>query len=580
MEHETMTDTPKHEIVDLPVKDISYDPAKRLRKVGPNKVAELKKSIAEFGLLEPIGVTRAEEEGKYLLRYGAHRFEVVKELKWKIVTSNILDLGSTAACIAEIDENLMIAELTPTQRSDHIAKRKVLYELLHPETKKGNAQATGMRRTAKLQSAAPDSQIGSEVVEDPPKQPSFMEDTAAQTGLSPTTIARDVERSTKVTEVAKAQIEGTPLDTGKVLDELKQLPPDEQLPRVQELMEERKQPKKPRQKKPKQSKQPSKSEMLQDWLPSRLKVGERGITQEDINEAWMRALEKAWKPVRELWKGEFPDALRRKFVLKVEHDLEQNGLSGKIWRKREERDAKFEDAVERHRAAEEARADAGGGAGGTGSRGTPGPRGTGWQEAHARGRAGPRPSQCKSGPGRSDGGSSMNTLELAFGYRDAAKIDQIDFVWSVNIHRRHLTRSQREASAADLANMKLGDNQHSSKEGRPNGTPSKQAYLDANGKAINCALMDAIVPRQEPVSIKVAAKKLGVSEGNVRRAAAVKKDQSRSLRRPQGGQDHDRRGGKEGQENAKFQRRKPGPRRRKSGETPKTQGTPVSLYQA
>jgi hypothetical protein len=159
-------------------------------------------------------------------------------------------------------------------------------------------------------------------------------------------------------------------------------------------------------------------------------------------------------------------------------------------------------------------------------------------------------------------------------------IDPIDFVWSVNIHRRHLTKSQREASAADLANMKLGDNQHSSKEGRPNGTPSKQAYLDANGKAINCALMDAIVPRQEPVSIKVAAKKLGVSEGNVRRAAAVKKDQSRSLRRPQGGQDHDRRGGKEGQENAKFQRRKPGLRRRKSGETPKAQGTPVSIYQA
>ena len=48
------------------------------------------------------------------------------------------------------------------------------------------------------------------------------------------------------------------------------------------------------------------------------------------------------------------------------------------------------------------------------------------------------------------------------------------------------------------------------------------------------------------------------------------------MSRPQGGQDHDRRGGKEGQENAKFQRRKPGPRRRKSGETPKAQGTPVS----
>ena len=44
---------------------------------------------------------------------------------------------------------------------------------------------------------------------------------------------------------------------------------------------------------------------------------------------------------------------------RVEHDLEQNRLSEKIWRKREERDAKFGAAVERHRAAEESRADAG-----------------------------------------------------------------------------------------------------------------------------------------------------------------------------------------------------------------------------
>ena len=44
---------------------------------------------------------------------------------------------------------------------------------------------------------------------------------------------------------------------------------------------------------------------------------------------------------------------------RVEHDLEQNRLSEKIWRKREERDAKFGAAVERHRAADESRADAG-----------------------------------------------------------------------------------------------------------------------------------------------------------------------------------------------------------------------------
>lgn len=226
--------TPQHDVVDLPVKDISYDPENRLRKVDPKKVAEIKPSIAEFGLLHPIGVTETDTPGKYLLRYGAHRFEGVKELKQTTIKATILTLGSTAARIAEIDENLMIAQLSLIERGDHLAKRKELYELLHPETKKGAAQGAGMKRTAKTKSA-PQSQLGSEVVEEePPKQPPFVEDTAAKTGLSKTTIARDIERSTNVADDVKTEIAGTPLETGKVLDELKDLPHDEQRERVKE----------------------------------------------------------------------------------------------------------------------------------------------------------------------------------------------------------------------------------------------------------------------------------------------------------------------------------------------------------
>ena len=195
---ETQTpQTPQHDVVDLPIKDISYDPKKRLRQVDPKKVAEIKPSIEEFGLFNPIPVTETDEPGKYLLRAGAHRFEVAKQLCWTTIKATILKLGSVAARIAEIDENIMVARLSDIERGDHLLKRKELYETLHPETKKGKAQGEGMRRKA----AGPDSQIGSEV--EPSKQPSFVDDTAAQTGLSKTTIARDVERATKIADDVK-----------------------------------------------------------------------------------------------------------------------------------------------------------------------------------------------------------------------------------------------------------------------------------------------------------------------------------------------------------------------------------------
>jgi ParB-like chromosome segregation protein Spo0J len=63
--------------------------------------------------------------------------------------------------------------------------------------------------------------------------------------------------------------------------------------------------------------------------------------------------------------------------------------------------------------------------------------------------------------------------------------DPVKYIVSANLHRRHLKESQRAMVAAKIADLKLGDNQHSQKEGLSIETAS--AMLNASkGTAIRC----------------------------------------------------------------------------------------------
>src|SRR5262249_32862809 len=118
-------------------------------------------------------------------------------------------LNADAALLAEIDENLIRADLTPAERAAHVGRRKELYEKLHPEAKHG-----GDRKSAKRSSR----QVGD--------LKRFTKDAAKKTGQSERKLQRDVTRAKKVAVLP--DIVGTSLDHGQELDALAKLPPDEQ----------------------------------------------------------------------------------------------------------------------------------------------------------------------------------------------------------------------------------------------------------------------------------------------------------------------------------------------------------------
>jgi hypothetical protein len=198
------------QMIDL--RDIVVQP-NRMRQLRPEVVDEVAASIEAEGLLQPIVVRPHPEGAGFLLVAGWHRFEAKRKLKHEAIECRVLDgLSADQARVAEIDENLIRADLTPSERAVHHTERKALYLKLHPETKHGGApgKAGGGKKTKDAKLA------------------SFVKDTAKKTGKAKRTIARDVSRGEKIDPRALADLAGTCLDNGTELDALAKLPAAEQ----------------------------------------------------------------------------------------------------------------------------------------------------------------------------------------------------------------------------------------------------------------------------------------------------------------------------------------------------------------
>ena len=198
----------------IPIAAIEPWSGKWKRIVRPEHLAVLAESIAEIGLQTPITVTPIPG-GRYQLHTGEHRRQACLALGWTEIPAIFPTLNDIDREIWHLDENLCRAELTVLERCEHLADRKSLYELKHPQTKhggnRGNQHAGGKKR---------------QVANSASCRKSFVEDTAAKTGMSERTIQQSVHRAEAIAPEVQETIAAMPAiaDKGVELDALAQLP--------------------------------------------------------------------------------------------------------------------------------------------------------------------------------------------------------------------------------------------------------------------------------------------------------------------------------------------------------------------
>lgn len=192
----------------------SIESGERKRPLDEAHVKRLAASIQEIGLQTPITVmARKDDDGwRSILVAGAHRLEALRLLGEDGADCFVLPDDQDTADLWEIDENFARAELTDAQRADHHVRREEILK------RKGLvSKGRGGDQTAK--SAVR----------------SYAKQTADTLGVSERTVRQDLQRGKSISAEVLADVTGTDLDKGVVLDELARTPKDDQRAKLAEI---------------------------------------------------------------------------------------------------------------------------------------------------------------------------------------------------------------------------------------------------------------------------------------------------------------------------------------------------------
>jgi ParB-like chromosome segregation protein Spo0J len=186
---------------------------KRERGLNIDKIRMLADSIQTEGLLQPIGVRRTKEVGKYDLIYGFHRWAAVQMLhednpnEGRVVAVIFPEEMPDWACkLAEIAENLNRIDLTTKEREVQTLTYAGLLKKhgLVNDADKNRSEHAENRHTKKTREKLGVTQGASQLE----TKPTIAQKVTETTGMSRQTFIRHVSRATKVAEAAGLDLKG------------------------------------------------------------------------------------------------------------------------------------------------------------------------------------------------------------------------------------------------------------------------------------------------------------------------------------------------------------------------------------
>ena len=202
------------ELVKIKLREIQLS---KSRPTIPETVNALAESMREIGLLNPVIVKPGViYDGAIMVQgyravAGNHRISAARALGWDEIDAFVDDGEELKLELAEIDENLLRAELTPAQRAAAVARRKEIWEAIHPETAIRRNPAKG---------------------KPPVPEASFATDTERATGEDQRRTREHLRRAEALGPDLHAII-GTSLDKGVELDALKDMEPEDRKDLIQ-----------------------------------------------------------------------------------------------------------------------------------------------------------------------------------------------------------------------------------------------------------------------------------------------------------------------------------------------------------
>ncbi len=184
-------------VVMIPLEQITMVPDEFRKDMSEKEelqaISDTAHNMNELGLLQPIVVKALPAEGRYEVIAGRIRIKAATLLGWETIPATIRDYNEHQQEMAVLAENLTRKDYSKASKDRAIARSKALYEILHPETKRG--VAGGKSSQDKIKAGKAGNKVASAK-----KAPSFTKTMATTTGLKPRAIEKAAKRGNTFTD--------------------------------------------------------------------------------------------------------------------------------------------------------------------------------------------------------------------------------------------------------------------------------------------------------------------------------------------------------------------------------------------